>query len=323
MPEPAVVKDFVLNDETVTNSYGFRVLNAGIVLDRFKSNPIILAEHYSVSWFVIGRWENLRVEGNRLMADAVFDMDDEDASKIAGKVLRGYVKGVSIGFMKAANDSDYNFVKGSDGVPELRSCELMEASIVALPSNRAAVKLYANDNKEQLSTEAIKLSLKTTEILLKPNMEKLNLSAATLVALNLRDADNPLAVCAAVDALVLAHDGTKKELSEAKDEIVTLKTKLSEVNDAEAIKFIDGKINDKVLGADQRDYMLKLAKEDLEGTKKLVESMTPRKELKGIINNPGPGATELKSAEDFQKLSQEEQLEFKNNHPEEYKKLFA
>lgn len=68
---------FICSDETL-NSYGFYVLTAGIDMRKFLQNPIMLWNH-SRSYgskndvLPIGRWENLKVEGGRLMADAVFD----------------------------------------------------------------------------------------------------------------------------------------------------------------------------------------------------------------------------------------------------------
>jgi len=35
--------------------------------------------------FPIGRWDNVRIEDGKLLADPVFDTEDENARKIAGK----------------------------------------------------------------------------------------------------------------------------------------------------------------------------------------------------------------------------------------------
>lgn len=48
----------------MVNSHGFRVKNAGISLVRLKANPVILAQHNNSVWSVIGRWENIRIEGS-------------------------------------------------------------------------------------------------------------------------------------------------------------------------------------------------------------------------------------------------------------------
>lgn len=67
-------KTFVLHDETV-NTYGFRMLTDGANLAEFRKNPVMLLDH--MDWKLpIGRWENIRKEGGKILADAVFDMRD-------------------------------------------------------------------------------------------------------------------------------------------------------------------------------------------------------------------------------------------------------
>lgn len=81
---------FLVSDESL-NSHGFKVLTAGINTTNFEKNPVMLYMH-DRSHSVIGRWENLRKEGNKLYADAIFDEEDPEAVKIAGKVERGFIK---------------------------------------------------------------------------------------------------------------------------------------------------------------------------------------------------------------------------------------
>ena len=61
---------FVLSDGRIVNNHGFRIDLRGVNLDRFKANPVMLYQHDIER--IIGRWDNIRVEDNRLMADAVF-----------------------------------------------------------------------------------------------------------------------------------------------------------------------------------------------------------------------------------------------------------
>lgn len=61
---------FIVSDESV-NSYGMVILTAGIDTSRFEQNPVMLYMHERAT--VVGRWENIRKEDNKLLADAVFD----------------------------------------------------------------------------------------------------------------------------------------------------------------------------------------------------------------------------------------------------------
>jgi hypothetical protein len=81
---------FVVHDESL-NTRGFRMLTSGVDLASFRENPVMLLNHSD--WDLpIGRWENIRIEGSRILADAAFDEADEAAVKIMRKVERGFFK---------------------------------------------------------------------------------------------------------------------------------------------------------------------------------------------------------------------------------------
>lgn len=81
---------FVLHDESV-NTYGFRMLTSGANLEEFRKNPVLFLNHKD--WELpIGRWENIRIEGTRILADAVFDENDEEAIKVMKKVETDFVR---------------------------------------------------------------------------------------------------------------------------------------------------------------------------------------------------------------------------------------
>ena len=150
---------WILNDETKANVYGFRVRNAGIDLERFRANPVMLAMHRD--WdldAIIGRWTNIRIEGNLLLADDEFDMEDEKAKALAGKAERGFLKAVSMGFLWAEEYME----KALDGVFDLVQSELIEASLVTIPGNANAVRLYAAPG-QLMEDKEIKLSLSSLQ----------------------------------------------------------------------------------------------------------------------------------------------------------------
>ena len=76
-----MAKPFIISDDSILNDYGFRVLTAGIKLDRYLKNPILLYGHKRTNKYdsredeilPLGRVENLRVDGTRLIGDPVFD----------------------------------------------------------------------------------------------------------------------------------------------------------------------------------------------------------------------------------------------------------
>ena len=124
---------YVLSDES-RNSYGFVVLTEGIDTTAFERNPVMLYMH-NRDGNVIGRWDNIRKEGKRLLADAVFDESTELGAQVKKQVESGFLRAVSIGIENIAKEI-------LNGVETVTKCRLIEVSVVDIPSNENAVKLF-------------------------------------------------------------------------------------------------------------------------------------------------------------------------------------
>ncbi len=319
-----MAKTFVLNDERLTNSYGFRVMNSGINLDRFKANPVMLSNHWNNTDNVIGRWENIRIEGSQLLADAVFDENDEDAKKIASKVEGGFLKGCSMGIR-----FNYEFMEEKpDGTYWLNQSELFEVSIVAVPSNANAVKLYSSTG-ELIDEEQVTLSLqsiKDSKIENQDNtMSKLLLSAvtvATLMSFGLKDGDSALEVDGAVAKLKAELDAEKMAHGLEKSAREGLEKKIKEGEAVQLSALLDQAVTDGQILGDQKETFESLG---LAAAKKIIDGLPKKVMLAGQASNTGvPGAgIDPKTKDEFEKLSLEDKLAFKNGNPEGYVKLFA
>ena len=124
---------FVLSDHSV-HSYGCIVQTAGIDTAQFERKTDMLYIHDRDNG-VVGRWENLRTEGNKLLADAVFDESTDLGAKIKKQVDNGFLRCVSIGIDNVTQEE-------LNGVQTVTKCRLIEVSIVDIPSNSNAVKLF-------------------------------------------------------------------------------------------------------------------------------------------------------------------------------------
>ncbi len=134
---------FILSDESL-NSYGFVVRTSGIDTERFKKNPIMLYNHNREGG-IIGRWDNLRTDGVKLLADAVFDECSEVGKTVKQKVENGFLRAVSVGIEIL---EDRQIKTGSlKGFKEVVKCVLTEVSIVDIPSNPNTVKTLKNGLK--------------------------------------------------------------------------------------------------------------------------------------------------------------------------------
>lgn len=306
---------FVLNDENKVNQFGFRVLNAGIDLSRLRANPVILDMHTNDTKNVIGRWKNIQIEGHLLTADAEFDMEDEYAAKIAGKVERGFLKGVSLGLNPISSD---NFKTQADSTFALEKCEAMEASIVALPNNANALKLYAVTGgvEKILETSEIQLMLSPEPKFKNQNMIKLTASALIALGMNAEQSE------VSEDKLSEAILHLKANYDAEKAKVTAFEQKEKDTQIQLSSQMVDTAIKEGKIEATQRQTFIDLAAQNFDLTKSTLEAIPAKVDLAALIVPQGSGAIEVKTLEDFQKLDLAAQLDFKNNSPQEYQKLF-
>lgn len=318
--QPKKQRRFVFNDESVPNSYGFTIPTEGIGLKRFTKNPVMLNSHYNSTHSVLGSWDDVKVEKGLLTGLPVFDIEDEDAAKIAGKVERGFIKSCSMGVWFKRDDLKY-----IAGKLILVKCELYEVSIVAVPSNANAIYLYMDDSDKPLSDDEVqKLCLsvegKTTPKNI-PNQNtkemKIKLESAASAALG-------LALGAELDGTAVSAEIVKLHAEKVAAELKysNLKTeqetaKLTAVKDKVALAI---KANPKLKPQEQELVNLGIANPSLLET--VIKSAPNSKSLSAQIEG-GEGNSEVKTADDFQKLSLDAQLAFKAEQPEQYNKLFT
>jgi HK97 family phage prohead protease len=315
-------KIFVFNDESVTNSYGFIIPTKGINLTRFKKNPMMLDSHWNSTRSVLGKWEKLKKEKGLLTGEPIFDTEDSEAEKIAGKVERGFISACSMGIR--FNRDDMKYIKG---VLVLEKCELYEVSIVAVPSNANSIRLYVDDNDKPLTdteVEQLCLSLQPQEVVevdpennsnKNPNM-KIQLTSAAFLALG-REATTTEIDSADLSAAIikLNAEKTAAELKLAAKVEAETAAELKAINTEVDLAVAKGQIT-----ADNKKKFVDLGIAD---RTLLTGTLAAIPEKASLINQvTNPGKTEVKTLEDFQKLTLTEQLAFKADHSEEYQKLF-
>lgn len=129
---------FILSDET-PDRMGDIITAKGWKLANFKRNPIALFGHRSD--LPIGKWNNLRIENDKLKGDLVFAEEgtspriDEMISLVKQDILRA----VSVGFKPLKHELlDEKDPWG--GVRFLQQ-ELLETSLVSVPANQNALRV--------------------------------------------------------------------------------------------------------------------------------------------------------------------------------------
>lgn len=295
-------KSFIVNDESV-NSYGFIMRNAGAKLERFNANPIMLDLHSRDNDKVLGRWENLRVEGSLMLADPVWDVEDEYAAKIKGKVDRGFIKGCSLGAvpLKTMYNED-------DDMVEVVEWELKEISIASVPSNAGSLVLV-DAKGQQLTREAlIELSDKVHNNQFENKMKNLKLFAK---AINLADTATEDEVLEGVQdlhnkniELADANAALTKKVGKLEAENTKLKDAQKDTVKNMAIALVDGAIAGKKILAGERDEYIELAENNYDLTKKLLDKKQAYRSVAEQIENGGSGAgSDVKLSDEIKSMN--------------------
>lgn len=130
--------------------YGGRVLTSGIDLTQFQKNPLLLWMHrrsFDRDAMPIGRIDNLRTDGDRLIGTPVFDQNDEFAKKIESKWENGFLRMASAGIeIIETSDAPEHLLQGQTRRTITR-CRLEEVSIVDMGGNDEALQLYDRSGK--------------------------------------------------------------------------------------------------------------------------------------------------------------------------------
>lgn len=313
-------KSFVLNDESAVNSYGFVVLNAGIDTKRFLANPVMLHEHRPE--LLNGRWENLRTDGTRLMADPVFDIEDPDAKKIEGKVERGFLKGASVWIRPI--EAELRAMPDGELIPFVTKSELMEASTTSVPSNSLALRLSAD--KLLTAKDEIKLAIDQITINKPSTMEKIILSADAAKALAVNTELSPADLNAAVLKLAADKKTADDKVQELTQQKEAAESKLSAQVDAQATALVETAITEGRLTADKKETFLKMAKTDFAQAKAVIEAIPPKATLSGQMKPAGTTGGEDRSAWDYMKWAKEDPkglAKLSAEKPEEFAALKA
>ena len=287
---------FLLSDESL-NCYGSRIITAGINLENFKKNPVMLWNH-TRAWsdkddqiLPIGYWENLYIEDGKLYGEAIFDQEDDFAQKIENKVKQNVIRccSVAVGITETSADKAH-LIQGQTR-PTIIGCELREVSIVDIPGNANAVKLYdAGDGREiNLSDNGERnpyLPLIST-INNEMSME-LREQVASVLQLGGKSGDNDI-----IDALTA--------LMKNREDVVALtadrdkyKQKVQEFREAQeaAIKtdivtYVDNAVKLRKITASERDTYISLGEKDFDAVKKILNAR------EGVEEPEGNGTTSI------------------------------
>lgn len=328
MPKPEY---FVFNDENVKNSYGFYINTLGIKMDRFNDNPVMLNNHINSNENVIGNWSDALKENGLLKLKPKFDEETELGKDVSGKVERGFLKGCSMGIIP-----NWDSVERVGDRLIMMECELAEGSIIPVPSNKGAIAIYSIDGKLLSEKEVENLTLSVSNQLdeklnLNPehNMKKITLSVAAFIALGFDAKAYPKEGIEEneLDLKIQELAGKVTTLTKEKEALELSAKTIKDAQEAEAKTRITTKVELGItqgkFGADKKDEMIALGLTSESVLDTTLAAIPAKQNFSvGITSPTGNGNVEVKSMDDFEKLSHDAKLSFKETSPEAYKKLF-
>lgn len=286
------MKTFVLTDESL-NSHGFWLPLAGAQLDQFKKNPLMLWMHQR-AWrgskddvLPIGYWDNIRIENGKLLADAIFDENDEFAQSIGDKVESGILRMASCGIRVVETSMDKKWLKPGQTCETPIKWTLREASIVDIGANDNALSLVfydENDKLINLADTGTGAPVKKLSELSDTQTENRNMKKLALFFKLAEDSNE--------DVLLAAVQGLQDKLTAAENAKTAAETKLADFQKkemdqlkAEATSLMEAAVKDGRLSADSRKSWEKLFESDHESAKASLAAIPVRRSVKDQLKD--------------------------------------
>lgn len=270
--------DFIINTENV-NEFYYRVLTDGIDYTQYMRNPVVLFMHErefqkkdeKKGTAVIGRCIKLWKKGTDLVATIEFDMDDEFAATIAGKVERGFIRMASMYADVKATTTDPELVLPGQLYETVTKCKLVEISIVDIGGNDGAIRLSRDGN--QLKLQKINLE----------NKNDMSLKTIAL-ALALSADSGEDTVLKEVQELKLAKEKSEKKAND-------LETEIKSIRLSAATTLVDKAIQLGLIPEALKDSQLKSFEGDFDAQKVILSKLIGEKET---ANGQGGDQSKLK-----------------------------
>ena len=312
------------------NSYGSRVLTAGIDLSQYERNPVLLWLHRR-SWepgaMPIGRVENLRVEDGKLIGTPVFDQNDDFAKKIESKWDNGYLRMASAGLEPIETTPDPTLIMPGQTRETVTRSKLVEVSIVDIGGNDEALQLYGQEGKLlklAAGEDSPGLPLLQEKKEADPdtgndagegeeiNNTKINLTKMTKEELAL---------------LGLPETATEEQATAALALMKGRADNAEQIQLAAVTQAVDQAVAERRILAEQRDHYIKLGKAaGVQMLRDTLSTMHPQQKPGEVINlgkQSAPGAGEApKTYTKLSEVPEAERLELRKNNPGEYMRLF-
>ena len=307
------------------NCYGGRVLTSGIDLTQFSKNPILLWMHrrsFERDAMPIGRIDNLRIDGDRLIGTPVFDQNDEFAKKIESKWENGFLRMASAGIEIIETSDASEYLLQGQTRRTITRCRLEEVSIVDIGGNDEALQLYDPSGK------VLKLSAgEDSDVLPLLALNKETIPAGTDPDGDADNQTNKLTQSMNKEILQLLGLPDTATEQDAVGALHLLKDKADKAENltlASITAIVDGAIAERRITGDKKDHFVNLGKTaGIDALRETLSLMRPVSKPTEIIRQKDmPRNDEPKTYVKLSDVPAEEMEKLREQQPQDYERLY-
>lgn len=299
------------------NCYGTRVLTEGVDLEQFNRNPLLLWMHIRAfrgthdEVLPIGTVKDVKVEGDDITGELVFDDKDEFARQIARKWDDGILKMVSPNFDIVAVDEDPSLALPGQTRATVTKSKLIELSVVDIGGNDANMVLNKDGKRLKLNEGGDCLGIPLLGSITKKNEKMKDLKTIAL-KLGLPETASEEEILNAI-GLLLGYKAANETLRQEKEQLQL----------AGITQVVDAAVAARKISADKKDHFIALGKTaGIESLKLTFDAMSAALKPTEVIHG---NATQLSGSAEYKKLSDvpaDKLMELRDADKPTYMKLY-
>ena len=289
------------------NSYGTRVLTAGMNVEQYQRNPVLLYMHERGN--VIGYVKDLKVEDGEVTGELIFDEASELSVRCKKQYEFGSLKMVSAGLDILETSEDPELLVQGQTRPTVTKSKLFEVSLVDVGSNDDAIVLQKDGKKITLGKDS-----ECPLPLLNNNNQNQKQMEQKMVAMQLG------LPATATEAEINAK---LDELKAAKEENERLQQKNAALTLASITAAVEKAVGEKRITPDKKDEFINLGKEvGQEKLESILSAISPQMKLSSVIGHQGGAATEPTTYKKLSDVPSGQLITLRKEQPDEYKRLY-
>ena len=302
------------------NSYGTRVLTSGLDISQYERNPVLLYMHERGE--VIGYMKDLRLEGDELTGEPVFDEASELSQRCKKQWDFGSLRMVSIGIDIIETSESEEYLLPGQSRPTITKSKLDEVSVVDIGANDDAIVLKKNGERIYLGKDG-DCVLPLINNQQKSNEMKVNEIALMLGLPETADETKVKETIGSMMNLQAALDAATKEAEGLNAQIATLKEEKDAMALAIITSAVEKAISERRIEAGKKEQFVELGKKvGIAELENVFAAMTVKEKASAVLRGGRAvtaGNGEWKTLHD---VPADEIAELRANDREEYVRLY-